>query len=107
VCVFKFLGYIVWLQSCSFCACFFLALLACLPFFFLLQFLWLWRVSKGIEKGILKLPSEREQKRLNTHHRVFFCFQSVWRNIGLPDIFIFPSWGLFGMDSICSLIKTS
>jgi Ca2+/Na+ antiporter len=46
-------------------------LLACL-LFFLLQFLRLLRLSKGIEKGILKIPSEGEQKRLNTHHRLFF-----------------------------------
>ncbi len=33
VCVFKFFGYIDWLQSCSFCACFFVAcLLAFFPF---------------------------------------------------------------------------
>jgi hypothetical protein len=33
VCVFKFVGYIDWLQSCSFCACFFVAcLLAFFPF---------------------------------------------------------------------------
>jgi hypothetical protein len=56
-----------------------------LAFFFLLQFL---RVSKGIEKGIFKLPSEREQKRLNTHHRTFFVFNLFGETLGC-QIYLF------------------
>jgi hypothetical protein len=103
VCAFKFVGYIDRLHICSFCACFFVAWLL----FFLLQFLRLLRVSQGIEKGILRLPSEREQKRLNTHHRIFLLF-SIWLEKHRIARYIYFSFlGLFGMDSICILIKTS
>jgi hypothetical protein len=62
-------------------------LLACL-LFFLLQFLLLLRVSKGIEKGTFKLPSETEQKRLNTHHRIFFVFNLFGETLGC-QIYLF------------------